>query len=97
MSLISADFADVDAGASALLAKANEVGDNLRDFHKSVVSFMEENWGNGQSSDAFTQMQTQWNTDIQDLNATLAVVAQFVRTGNSDLQAQDAALAKNFI
>ncbi|MFE3545502.1 WXG100 family type VII secretion target [Nocardia sp. NPDC059177] len=94
-SRISANFGEVESGAAGIISEARNVMTMLEDFHKTVTDFVTNNW-QGDANDAFTQMQNQWNTHVQQLNTTLEGAGQLVSSGNSDLQGTDTALAGLF-
>ncbi|MFF0542607.1 WXG100 family type VII secretion target [Nocardia thailandica] len=94
-SRITANFGEVEAGAQAIVAEARSIMTQLEDFHKKVTDFVTNNW-KGDANDAFTQLQAQWNTHVQQLNTTLEGAGTLVTTGNSDLQSTDTALAGLF-
>lgn len=92
---ISANFGEVEAGAQAIVSDARNLMSMLEDFHKKVTDFVTNNW-EGDANDAFAQLQSQWNTHVQQLNTTLEGAGTLVSTGNSDLQGTDTALAGLF-
>ncbi|MFD6105347.1 MULTISPECIES: WXG100 family type VII secretion target [Nocardia] len=92
---ISANFGEVEAGAQAIVTEARNVMNLLEDFHKTVTDFVTNNW-KGDANDSFTELQTQWNTHVQQLNTTLEGAGTLVAQGNSDLQGTDTALAGLF-
>lgn len=92
---ISANFGEVEAGAQDILSSARSLNGQLEDLHKRVTDFVNNNWS-GQTTAAFTQMQTTWNQKSHDLNQTLNAAATTTSSGNSDLQAKDVSLANLF-
>ncbi len=94
-SQIRANFGEVEAGAQAIISQARGIMTLLEDFHKEVTNFVTNNW-EGDANEAFSQLQTQWNTHVQQLNTTLEGAGKLVSTGNSDLQGTDTALAGLF-
>ncbi|MFC8385901.1 MULTISPECIES: WXG100 family type VII secretion target [unclassified Nocardia] len=92
---ISANFGEVEAGAQRIVQDARGIMTMLEDFHKQVTDFVTNNWA-GDANDAFTQLQAQWNTHVQQLNTTLEGAGTLVQTGNSDLKGTDTALAGLF-
>ncbi|APE33298.1 hypothetical protein BOX37_04185 [Nocardia mangyaensis] len=93
--VISSNFGSVEEGAQQVLATARQVNAQLEDFHKFVTNFVAENW-TGDAEAAFTQMQAQWNTNSQQLSATLEKAAQTVSAGNDELRATDIGAAAKF-
>jgi len=94
-SRISANFGDVAAGADDFISRAKGLMADLEDLHKQVQDFVTNHWS-GDANEAFSQLQSQWNTNIMQLNTTLQGAAQLVHTGNSDLQSRDSSLANLF-
>jgi|GEM_PF-6643933 len=94
-SRISANFGDVASGADAFIGRARGLMTDLEDFHKQVTAFVTEHW-QGDANEAFSQLQSQWNQNVMQLNETLVAAGQLVHTGNSDLQSRDSSLANMF-
>ncbi|QLY31909.1 WXG100 family type VII secretion target [Nocardia huaxiensis] len=92
---ISANFGAVEDGAQQIISQARNIMTQLEDLHKKVTDFVANNW-EGDATEAFTQLQTNWNNNVTQLNTTLESAGQLVSTGNADLQAKDTALAGLF-
>ncbi|WP_194834106.1 WXG100 family type VII secretion target [Nocardia sp. XZ_19_369] len=94
-STISSNFGAVEAGAQSIVAEARNITAMLEDFHKQVTDFVTNYW-KGDANEAFAQLQSQWNTSVTQLNATLETAGRAVSSGNTDLQATDTSLAGLF-
>ncbi|WP_433661752.1 WXG100 family type VII secretion target [Nocardia sp. CA-128927] len=92
---IASNFGAVEAGAQSIVSEARNITSMLEDFHKQVTDFVTNYW-KGDANDAFAQLQTQWNTSVTQLNATLETAGRAVSTGNTDLQSTDTNLAGLF-
>ncbi|MFC9435179.1 WXG100 family type VII secretion target, partial [Nocardia sp. NPDC057030] len=92
---ISSNFGAVEAGAQSIVAEAKNISSMLEDFHKQVTDFVTNYW-KGDANDAFAQLQSQWNTSVTQLNATLETAGRAVSSGNTDLQSTDTSLAGLF-
>ncbi|WP_107654221.1 WXG100 family type VII secretion target [Nocardia suismassiliense] len=92
---IASNFGSVEEGAQSIVAEARNITSMLEDFHKQVTDFVTNYW-KGDANDAFAMLQSQWNTSVTQLNATLETAGRAVSTGNSDLQATDTSLAGLF-
>lgn len=93
---ISADFHAVEAGAADIRNQAQGIMSMLDDFKSEVLKFVGDNWEEGESSQAFRELQNMWNQHAAQLNETLNGAAQLVSTGNAELQGTDKALAGLF-
>ncbi|MFI6171587.1 WXG100 family type VII secretion target [Nocardia sp. NPDC051052] len=92
---IASNFGSVEAGAQSIVSEAKNISSMLEDFHKQVTDFVTNNW-KGDANDAFASLQSQWNTNVSQLNTTLETAGRAVSTGNSDLQTTDTSLAGLF-
>lgn len=91
---ISANFEGVEAGAQAIIKRAEGIRDELNAFHAKVKEFVGTQ--EGDANEAFAAFQSQWNQHVEQLQATLSGAGSLVSTGNAELQGTDKALANLF-
>jgi len=92
---ISANFGGVESGAQQIIKRAETIAQDLQAFNQKVKEYVEI-YGDGAANSAFNAHQVTWNQHVVQLNETLTGAAQLVKTGNSELQSTDSALANLF-
>jgi len=95
MSIIGANFGQVEDQARQIVSRAGQISSQLEDFHKSVQDYI-TNHGSGAANDAFGQLQATWHQKGTALNEVLVQASHTVTQGNSDLQSKDQQLSGLF-
>ncbi|MFD3507623.1 WXG100 family type VII secretion target [Nocardia sp. NPDC058666] len=93
--VISANFDDVSSGAQSIIDEARTISAMLEDYNKLVKDFVGVAW-EGAANDAYAELQAMWHTHTGQLNTTLEGAGALVKSGNSELQSTDQALAGLF-
>ncbi|RJO72135.1 WXG100 family type VII secretion target [Nocardia panacis] len=97
MTLISANFGEIAAGAESIIAAAGNITKMLEDLNGQVKSFANgKNW-EGETSQAFNEFQAKWDRSVTHLNETLTSAGKLVHTGNADLESQEKSLSQMFL
>lgn len=86
-----AAIAEASASLAGNSAKINGILDDLEGQLKKLDAGWE-----GQGSDAYRQLKTQWDQAAKSLNATLRKVSEVVSQGNDAMSASDLSAANAF-
>lgn len=87
------DFAAINDAGSGLQSQAQNITTALQDYENEFQRFIEENWSEGEGSTAFTIMQTKWQQQSMELNASLQKIGATTLSGAENMKATDVALA----
>lgn len=87
------DFAAINDAGSGLQSQAQNITTALQDYENEFQRFIEANWSEGEGSTAFTIMQTKWQQQSMELNASLQKIGATTLSGAENMKATDVALA----
>ncbi|WP_342801091.1 WXG100 family type VII secretion target [Nocardia sp. No.11] len=87
------DFNAINDAGAGLQSQAQNITTALQDYENEFQRFIEEHWSEGEGSTAFAIMQTKWQQQSMELNASLQKIGATTLSGAENMKATDVALA----
>ncbi|RFZ52074.1 6 kDa early secretory antigenic target [Mycobacterium marinum] len=94
MAVLHYNFAAIEIGVAEIQAEVIKTQKHLHDANQ-VLSTLTEVWG-GSGSEAYQQVQQQWDSASADLNAALQALAHAVHQSNQEMLTTETGLATLF-